>query len=497
MKFRQSPKSIAVAALFLLFFLAAGARGHEGHMPIIVDTDGAVDDIRAIAQMLDAGADIRLIVTSDGVLSPENGLEAVKRTLAYFGRTDIPVAAGSSLDAPPPEWRTWNSEMNWPAAAQLYPSDEPEPAGAKAAIVKRIKNLSESGQQALYLCLGPMTNLAAALRDAPQIKKGIARVIYLGSAPASETTGWNTKRDPSSAGKVFNSGLPVYAMGLAGSRFPVFDESLYERISRMQSDSARLITSIHKSGKLQEKLAENHLRIWDELAVLYLYHPGMFEFTDSRHGDEVMRLADYDSNRVRKNYLAILENAGMPPRRSVTLKSFPTDPALFKKDLAPHVPEIIEAHGLEEWKACLLTNELHRHLGGYSLVGAKMGVRAREILKAPFDTLEVVSFAGSSPPLSCMNDGLQTSTDASLGRGTIRVAETHEEPAAMFVHHGRALHLTLKPRYVRQIKTDIQAALKRFGGLTPEYFARIRELSIAYWQDFDRTRIFEEKLKTN
>ena len=87
------------------------------------------------------------------------------------------------------------------------------------------------------------------------------------------------------------------------------------------------------------------------------------------------------------------------PRGAVTLKNFPTDARLFRDDIALQVEKIIAAYGLEEWKACFLTNELHRHLGIYSLVGAKMGIRAREILEAPFDTLKVVSFAGRKPPL--------------------------------------------------------------------------------------------------
>ena len=110
---------------------------------------------------------------------------------------------------------------------------------------------------------------------------------------------------------------------------------------------------------------------------------------------------------------------GYDSRQPVCLKAYPTDPALFNETLGPFVKQIIERHGLEEWKATLLTNEMHRHLGLWSIIGAKMGVRAREILNAPFDHLEVISFAGYQPPFSCLNDGIQISTGSSLGRGTI------------------------------------------------------------------------------
>jgi pyrimidine-specific ribonucleoside hydrolase len=161
--------------------------------------------------------------------------------------------------------------------------------------------------------------------------------------------------------------------------------------------------------------------------------------------------------------------------------------------VAPDVKEIIARHGMEEWKACLLTNELHRHLGIYSLVGAKMGVRAREILEAPFDTLSVTSFAGLSPPLSCINDGLQVSTGASLGRGTINVVKDSASPTVRFTNGELVLELTLKQAYVDRIRADIKAAIEKFGGLGPDYFARIRALSIQYWKDFDRMELFEER----
>jgi pyrimidine-specific ribonucleoside hydrolase len=150
----------------------------------------------------------------------------------------------------------------------------------------------------------------------------------------------------------------------------------------------------------------------------------------------------------------------------------------MRKDVAGQVEAIVTRHGLEAWKACLLTNELHRHLGIYSLIGAKMGVRARELLDAPFDTLEVVSYAGLKPPLSCMNDGLQVSTGASLGRGAIQVVEGLGEPRVRFIRNGVTAELTLKPEFLKRIRSDIAGAMERFGSVGPEYFDHIRQLSV-------------------
>jgi pyrimidine-specific ribonucleoside hydrolase len=115
----------------------------------------------------------------------------------------------------------------------------------------------------------------------------------------------------------------------------------------------------------------------------------------------------------------------LEPRSMICLKDFPTDPAVFSDDMKPYVVKIIASHGIEEWKAVVLTNELHHHMGLWSIIGAKMGVRARELLNASFDEIDVASSAGVKPPYSCLNDGLQVATGASLGRGTIRVRDAN------------------------------------------------------------------------
>jgi pyrimidine-specific ribonucleoside hydrolase len=134
-------------------------------------------------------------------------------------------------------------------------------------------------------------------------------------------------------------------------------------------------------------------------------------------------------------------------------------------------------------------------LGIYSIIGAKMGIRARELLGASLDELTVKSCAGMKPPLSCMNDGLQVSTGSSLGRGTIEILEENPAAAATFILGEKQLHLSTKPEVVQTIHADVERAIEQFGNLTPEYFGEIRRLSIHYWRDLDRRQIFDEQMK--
>ena len=93
-----------------------------------------------------------------------------------------------------------------------------------------------------------------------------------------------------------------------------------------------------------------------------------------------------------------------------------------------------------------------------------MGLRSREILKTPLGKIRVISLAGDDPPLSCLNDGLQVSTGASLGRGTISVSDVTFEPAAIFVNNGCRLKLELKKEVLQKIRSQIRNAREKSGG---------------------------------
>ncbi len=177
---------------------------------------------------------------------------------------------------------------------------------------------------------------------------------------------------------------------------------------------------------------------------------------------------------------------------TVILQSFPEDPRLFTVDLRDHVIEIQKRYGHDEWRATVLTNEIHQHLGIYSILGAKMGLRARELLQAGLDEIRVVSYAGSQPPLSCLNDGLQISTGATLGQGTISLSpDSGKRAEAEFSAGGRTVGLRLKGHVRKQIDSDITEGIRRHGNLTPAYFEYVRQLAIRYWLEMDRREVFE------
>lgn len=165
--------------------------------------------------------------------------------------------------------------------------------------------------------------------------------------------------------------------------------------------------------------------------------------------------------------------------------------------------------GKEEWRAVILTNEIHGHIGIYSTIGAKMGIYALELLSRlcnKAEELKVLSFAGSRPPVSCFNDGLQISTGATLGHGAIEIAKSsaeskeHADARVEAIFRFRAicgteakemqLRVWLKEELRQQIAGDIANAVKQYGH-TPDYWLQVRRLALDYWQQWNRAEIFE------
>ena len=482
-------------ALVLLVVLEVQAGAHGIPLPVIVDTDMALDDMRAITMLLNSGmAQIPLIVTSDGALSPQQGGKKMRAILKYLNREDIKVTEGTAVDRPAPLWRAWTEEIR---VSEDRNGLDKATLGVRASkeIVDTIK---ASEDPIIYLCLGPLTNLAKALRFDPAIKDRISMLLYFGRPPDDDDPGWNSLRDPNAALRVFDSGIRIYGMSLPKERLLLFDVGLFERIAELKTSTSQLWERIHGTTKVKSLMAQGHFYVWDEMTVIYMSEPSLFTFLPSVKRAHIMMLQAFEAEKVFDVYLRLLgnpEDFHLSARQSVVLKVFPRDPVLFREDVRPYVERIIQKYGYEEWKACLLTNEFHRHLGIYSIIGAKMGVRARELLEAPFDAITVISYAGNESPLSCMNDGLQVSTGASLGRGTIKISDQQPHPAAAFLYDHTRLRLSLKDNLVGRIQKEIRTAMERFGGLNPAYFSYIRKLSIRYWQDLDRKEIFDESME--
>ena len=485
MPFLSLATSLPLAALLLF---TRPAFGHSGP-PVIIDTDMAADDARALALLLSSPwANVTGVVVTDGVSSPDEGATNLCRMLGWLGQDTVAVGVGRKLAVAPPPFRTNATGLSWEALG------EPAiPRGGLQAGTNLVHFLLEADHEKTdYVAFGPLTTLADALAAAPQLAEHIRAVWWYGTSEFGEGAGWNGQRDPDAVKRVQASGVRVNTIYWpTGSKPPVLDEKFLEELAALESPAAELIVRLHESGRGAELVRNRHLRLWDDLLAAYFLRPDLGSLEPIPGKANWFRLARLDTAAFRAAVLNGLRT--LPSRGTVLFNEFPSSPLRLLPDVRGAAAQIIARHGLEEWKAAALTSELHRHLGTYSIVGAKMGLFARERFNVALDELRVESRAGLKPPLSCLNDGLQVATGASLGRGTISVPtlEKHE-CSAVFSYGGRRLVLRLKPEFSSRIAADMAALEKKHGGLTPAYFEEVRVISLKHWLAFDRNVIFDE-----
>jgi inosine-uridine nucleoside N-ribohydrolase len=187
-------------------------------IPAILDVDPGHDD--AVAIMLACAApdlDLLAVTTVAGNVPLGKTTRNALRVLSLIGHTDIPVAAG----APSPLHRPLHTAENIHGESGLEgpeipgASFEPDVRGATALIADALR---EAPGPVTLIPTGPLTNIAAFLREHPELKERVAHISLMGGSiglgnttPAAE---FNVYVDPEAAREVFESGLPITMSGL-------------------------------------------------------------------------------------------------------------------------------------------------------------------------------------------------------------------------------------------------------------------------------------------
>jgi pyrimidine-specific ribonucleoside hydrolase len=475
---------LTVCALF--FCLFAEAHSGKARFHVIIDTDGAADDLRAICMLLsNREVETLAITTSEGALTPVEAAEKVTALLHGFHHEGIPVGVGRALGIAPPAWRRQSQQIVWSDVKGTAPNN----LTATDVIVQAMENENE---KIIFFCFGGLTNLNDMLSAKPALKERIERVIWYNTS-ASPLQGANYDADRASADRVLASGVQVDMVSGEGRHEIVIDGLYMDFIAGVDNAYAKKIAETHGKGVLKSAVETRHLKMWDDLAVVYLFAPELFTSVSIHPTVSMYSLANAGAAGLAKGLAAVIL-AGKPDSESRVFFGFPDDPTLYAADVAPVVKKIIARHGRSEWRAGVLTNELHGHLGIYAIIGVKMGIRAREFFNIGVDDVFITTYAGLQPPVSCLNDGLQVSTGGTLGHGLIAVApDENIRPEATFTFKNKTLRLKLKPVYAQQIRKDVEDAIRQHGNLTEPYWEKIRALAIKYWEEFNRHEMFDVK----
>jgi hypothetical protein len=95
------------------------------------------------------------------------------------------------------------------------------------------------------------------------------------------------------------------------------------------------------------------------------------------------------------------------------------------------VSSAVRSETREQWIE--LGARIHGAFGAFIPVGIRIGLDAREKLKAEPRGLIVTFYNGEKPPCPCVVDGVMIATQASPGQGTLRMSSEKAPPEIMSV----------------------------------------------------------------
>lgn len=252
---------------------------------IIIDTDPGQDDAIAILFALAAAdqLDLLAITTVAGNVPVHLASRNARIVRDWANRTEVPVYEG----CPRPLMRDLitASHVHGETGLEGVPLHEPKTGLAKGHAVEfLIDTLRQAPEPGVTLCaIGPLTNLAAALVQAPNIKHGINEIVMMGGAyfqrgNTTPTAEFNVYVDPHAAGVVFASQLPITVLPLDVTHKVLTTTPRIERVGSLGNQAGKLIAQILTAYQRYEieKIGSEGGPLHDPCVIGYLLEPSLF-----------------------------------------------------------------------------------------------------------------------------------------------------------------------------------------------------------------------------
>lgn len=262
--------------------------------PVIIDTDMAADDWMAILYLLnrpDVSVEA-ITVTGTGEAHCEPGVKNAMSLTALAGQPDIPVSCGRTTPlqgdhAFPTDWRTRVDSL----AGITLPSN-PSTAVPQSAVDLLTDKIKSMADPVTIITLGPLTNLAEALKSAPEIKANIEIVYLMGGAvdvPGNvgashagidnDAADWNIYVDPRAAAIVLQSGAPITLVPLdATNHVPVTTDFIDRLKNERDTPEATFVFDVLSGTQYHDFVQMGGYYFWDPLAAAILTDNSLASF---------------------------------------------------------------------------------------------------------------------------------------------------------------------------------------------------------------------------
>ena len=254
---------------------------------VILDVDTGTDDaIAMMTALLSPELEVLGVCSVNGNRGIDFTTENTLRVVEYLGLQDrVPVYRGCSL--PMVSTLTPGRRPNVPYKGPENPEDNvhgdyielpaatirPQP---EHAVFWLIDTLMKSDGDIILIPVGPLTNIAMALRIEPRIAQKIQRIVLMGGGyrevnitPSAEFNFWI---DPEAAKIVFDSGCDITVVPLDATHAAAVSVEDAEKLRAKGTKAGRLTADIaaqrHRAYKHWQPMADvNTVPVHDALAV--------------------------------------------------------------------------------------------------------------------------------------------------------------------------------------------------------------------------------------
>jgi inosine-uridine nucleoside N-ribohydrolase len=261
----------AVILLAILGMLTSGGqiRSQGASMKVILDTDigDDIDDAWALAFVLAHQNFEPLGITVTHGNTPARARMACKM-LHLTGRGTIPVFVGRQT-----EQREYSHQFTW---AEDFTTKRPEASKAADFIVETVR---KNPGQVTLVAVGPLQNVADALRKEPQLGRLVKRVVLMGGCvygtaqrqmPVAE---YNVYSSVADSQLVYGAGLPLTIVPLDSTTHVMLSDAERERLHTYRSP---LTFALEVLYRLWLAKPQSRMTLHDQLAVAETAAPGRF-----------------------------------------------------------------------------------------------------------------------------------------------------------------------------------------------------------------------------
>lgn len=232
---------------------------------LILDLDTGIDDALAISYALGSPeVDLIGIVGTYGNVLLQQGIRNDLAITDLLGHPEVKVYQGlphalkkDSFEVQPVS--AFIHGQNGIGETAIPDSDrEPENESGIDFIIDAVKTY---GKDLVYVPTGPQTNLAAAIRKAPEIVSQIGKVVLMGGALTvpGNVSAWaeaNISQDPDAADEVFRSGVPATMVGL--------DVTLQTLLTRKETEQWRQLGNA--AGRFLADMTDFYIKAYETTA---------------------------------------------------------------------------------------------------------------------------------------------------------------------------------------------------------------------------------------